>query len=488
MATGCHSNGRVPTVRPGGVTGATPVPPMNLTTDEPDKDVGMHRGRGLSVAVIAVLALVLARVAACGGGGSSGGGTQLRVLIAVDPQYPEQQRAWLDRVKQRFKAKSGADLTFETFASAGEEQTKIQTSIVSGDGPDVYHLGSTFTPVAFSTKGFQVLSEADWQKIGGRGRFVPESLGMSGPDPARQIGVPVSTRPYGLVYNTAMFRAAGIAAPPTTWDEFIADAKRLTQPAAGVYGTALDYADPYDPWKFVWMFTLQGGGRLVSDDLKQARLDSPEVAAAVGDYFDLLTREHVVDPKSVGWRSAQALAAFLNGKAAMLPMVTPNAVPALEGSGVKGRYAFAPMPLVPPGAASRPAGGLAAGTIVSGDNIAIAGYSRQKDLALSYLDLITSVDEQLDYSQTLGVLPANAEAAAKQAQAHPQLAPLVAAERTAVPTTFSGAWSDVQLGLTNVVTQSLPALTGGGYDPDAVHALLAQENQKVQSSLNRQGR
>jgi multiple sugar transport system substrate-binding protein len=448
----------------------------------------MHRGRGFFVGTVAVLALLLAGVAACGGGSGGGGGTQLRVLIAVDPQYPEPQRAWLDRVKQRFKAKTGGDLTFETFASAGEEQTKIQTSIVSGDGPDVYHLGTTFTPVAFATKGFQVLTDADWQKIGGRDRFVPESLGMSGPDPAHQIGVPVSTRPYGMVYNTAMFRAAGITAPPVTWDEFAADAKRLTQPAAGVYGTALDFADAYDPWKFLWMFTLQGGGRLVSDDLRQARLDSPEVAAAVGAYFDLLTRDQVVDPKSVGWRSAQALAAFVNGKAAMLPMVTPNAVPALDGSAVKGQYAFAPMPLVPPGAASRPPGGLAAGTIVSGDNIAIASYSRQKDLALSYLELITSVDEQLDYSQTLGVLPANAEAARKQAEVHPQLAPLVAAERTAVPTTFTGAWSDVQIGLTNVVTQSLPALTNGSYDPAAVRGLLAQANQKVQSSLNRQGR
>lgn len=447
----------------------------------------MHRGRGLFVGV-AVLALLLAGVTACGGGGQPSGGAQLRVLVATDPQYPREQRAWLGRVTQRFKAKTGADLAFETFASAGEEQTKIQTSIVSGDGPDVYHLGTTFTPVAYATKGFQTLSDADWQKIGGRDRFVPETLGMSGPDPAHQIGIPVSTRPYGMVYNTAMFRAAGIAAPPVTWDEFVADAKRLTQPAAGVYGTALDFADPYDPWKFIWMFTLQGGGRLVSDDLKQARLDSPEVAAAVGDYFDLLTVHHVVDPKSVGWRSAQALAAFVGGKAAMLPMVTPNAVPALEGSAVKGQYAFAPLPLVPPGATSRPPSGVAAGTIVSGDNMAIASYTRQKDLALSYVELITSVDEQLDYSQTLGVLPANAEAARRQAEAHPQLAPLIAAERTAVPTTFTGAWSDVQIGLTNVVTQSLSPLSGGSYDPAAVQRLLADANQKVQSSLSRQGR
>jgi hypothetical protein len=46
----------------------------------------------------------------------------------------------------------------------------------------------------------------------------------------------------------------------------------------------------------------------------------------------------------------------------------------------------------------------------------------------------------------------------------------------------------VQLGLTNIVTQSLPGLTGSGYDPAAVQQLLIQTNQRTQSSLDRQGR
>lgn len=440
-----------------------------------------RRVRWLTASLAAVATATA--VAGCGGGAASGG-KDLHVLVGGNPQYPDRLRAWQDKLKQQFKAKTGADLVFETFANGGEEQTKIQTSMVSGQGPDVYQIGTTFAPVAYATKGFRVLSDADWQKIGGRQRFLPESLAVSGPDQAHQIGVPASIRPYGMVYNTEMFAAAGITEPPKTWDEFVTDANKLNHPDAGVYGMSTDYADSYDPWKYIWMYSLQSGGRLLSDDLKKAELDSPEVAAATGGYFDLLTKHHVVDPKSVSWKQPESLAAFANGKAAMLPVINPVVVPTLQSSAVKGKYAFAPMPLVPFGATERPANGIAAGSIVSGDDFAVASYSKNSDLALAYIDLVTSPDLQKEYSQSFGDLPANAQAAHELAASNPQTAAFLEAEKTSVATSFTGAWSDVQLGLTNVVTQSLPGLANGTYDPAAVRRLLAQANQKAQASLD----
>src|SRR5664279_204491 len=75
-----------------------------------------------------------------------------------------------------------SNLTIETYASAADETTKIQSSVVAGSGPDIYNLGTTFTPVAYATQGFLTLSEDDWTKIGGRERFLPQTLGMSGPE------------------------------------------------------------------------------------------------------------------------------------------------------------------------------------------------------------------------------------------------------------------------------------------------------------------
>jgi multiple sugar transport system substrate-binding protein len=423
-------------------------------------------------------------LAACGGGAASGPGS-LTVFLGSQPNFPNEWGPWTKDLTAAFKAKTGADLVIETYSSSAEETTKIQSSIVSGTGPDIYNLGTTFTPVAYGTGGFLELSDADWGKIGGRERYIPETLGMSGPDQSKQIGIPVAMRPFSIVYNTEMFAKAGITAPPTTWDEYVADAQKLSNPASGVYGTAMTYGDGFDPWKFVWAMTAQQGGAFVSADKKTAQLTSPEVEKAVTGYFDLLTTHKIADPASVGWKSGDALAAFGQGKAAMLPMGTAQAIVALDKTAVKGKYAFAPLPTVAPGQTQRPANGKPAASIVSGDNIAIASYTKNKDLALAFVDLFTSTDQQLANFKAFGNLPTNTEAMKQLSAQNALLAPFQDIEAKSTPTTFTGAWAEIQNGVQNVVVQSLPALAKGTYDPAAVRDLLSKANATAQSALAR---
>jgi multiple sugar transport system substrate-binding protein len=437
--------------------------------------------RKASAVIVATSAATL--LAACGGGSSSGGGGPLTIFIASQPNFPSQFASWSKDLTDKFKAKTGSDLVIETYTTASDETTKIQSSIVSGTGPDIYNLGTTFTPVAYGTGGFQELSDDDWKKIGGRERFIPESLGMSGPDQTKQIGIPAAMRPFSLAYNTDMFKAAGIAAPPKTWDEFIADAKKLT--TSGVYGTTLDYSDPFDPWKFIWAMTEQQGGSFVSQDLKTAQLNSTEVQNATTAYFDLLVKNKLADPASVGWKGGDAIAAFGSGKAAMMPMATAQSIPILDKSGVKGKYAFASLPTVAPGQTQRPANGKPAASIVSGDNIAIASYTKEKDLALQFVDLFTSTDQQLANYKAFGNLPTNQDAMKQLSAQSALLAPFLQIESQSTPTAFTGGWADVQNGVQNIVVQSQPGLAEGTYDTAAVKALLDKANATAQSALTR---
>lgn len=450
----------------------------------------MHPRTVIAVAAIATTAL---GVTSCGPKGSdsaggSGKGGSLTVLIGANAERAAEQELWKKRLQQQFKTKTGAELKFDTFASASDEQTKIQTSVVSGTGPDVYQLGTTFTPVAYGTGAFIELTDDDWAKVGGKDRFFPPQLAMSGPDPSRQIGVPFTMRPFAMVYNTELFAKAGLTAPPKTWDEYVAYAKKLNRPADKVYGTAVDYADGFNPWKYIWTNTLQSGGRLVSDDLKTAHLNSPEVVSSFDAYFGLLTEHRVTDPKSVSWKGPDALAAFASGRAGMLAMVTPGSEPTLKKSVVKGKYVYAPMPTVPFGATQRPEGGQPVGTIVSGDNVAIAKYTKDKDLALSYIDLITGEENQQYYYEHFGDLPTNQKSLTTLTAKDKQAAAFVEAGRDAKPTSFTGAWAQVQLGLTNVVVQSQSELASGRYDAAKVRSLLDAEQQKLQSALDRQNK
>ncbi len=55
-------------------------------------------------------------------------------LSTTGPLYPDQQRQWFTDVSTKFQAQTGATVKFETFASGNDELTKIQTSVLSGQG------------------------------------------------------------------------------------------------------------------------------------------------------------------------------------------------------------------------------------------------------------------------------------------------------------------------------------------------------------------
>ncbi len=434
-------------------------------------------------------ALAAFATAACGapattptasaGASVDGKGKTLSVLLSVNATYPDQQKQWMAALSATFKAQTGADLTFETFASGAEELTKIQTSVVAGRGPDVYGLGTTFTPTAYATGAFMKLTDADWAAIGGKNRFNPAALGISGPDDKNLIGIPYTRPPLVMAYNTELLKSAGIDAPATSWNGLRDQAKKSMATTPGTFGLSIGYKDGYDPWKYVWGLAIQTGNTLVNGS--KATINDPVVKKAYETYFGWYGTDKIVDPAAAGWTNPQALAAFSQGKTAFLPMTTSRSMPTLDASPVAGKYAFAVMPTTVDG--TTPSGAVAASGILAGDNLVIADYSSVKDLALAFVNLATSKEEQLTYTKTFGDLPANVEAL--KALADPRLAPMAQAASQAHATPFTGAWSDIQLALMNVVVQSLPELSSGGVRSSSLDKLLADAQQKSQSSLDR---
>ncbi|RKR74345.1 ABC transporter substrate-binding protein [Frondihabitans australicus] len=442
-----------------------------------------------TVALAAAVSLALGGCAVSKGatvradGTIDGTGQTLNVLVGIDTVYPKQQKQWQAEMAKEFKKTTGATLKYDTYASANDELTRIQTSVVSGQGPDVYSIGTTFTPTAYSLGAFVKLTAKDWNSIGGRAKFEQASLGISGPSQKEQIGIPVASRPFVMAYNKELLAKAGISKPATTWDQFAAQAKKLT--GHGVYGIATDYADGFDPYKFTWAMSLQSGNPVVSKAGK-ATIDDATMVKAYQTYFGWLTKDHSVDPAAVGWNGAQALAAFADGKAAYLPMTTAASAPSLNQSKVKGKYAYAVMPTVPPGASTLPSQGRAAASILSGDNVVVANYSKNQALAFAYVKQVTAEQEQLDFYKTFGQLPTNAAAAAQLEKSDPTLKPVVRAGKQSIATPFTGAWSDIQLALVNINTQLIPSLKKGSVSTSQLKSQLKTAQQAADSSLAQQ--
>src|SRR5205085_9105561 len=78
-------------------------------------------------------------------------------------------------------------------------------------------------------------------------------------------GLPFDGETTGLFYRTDAFDQAGISSPPKTWDEFQADAAKLTNPSQKQYGFPVFSQEAeyyFEP--FLW----EAGGHLMSSDGK----------------------------------------------------------------------------------------------------------------------------------------------------------------------------------------------------------------------------
>jgi len=434
---------------------------------------------------LSLLMLLSLALAACGGSStSSSQGQTLHVLVGYSSTYPSQQKQWMQQIGSEFQKATGSTIAWDTFSSSNEEQTKLQTSVVSGSGPDIFSFGTTFVPTAQATKGFTTLTDQDWKAVGGKDKFFKQQLTMAGSSPNQLIAVPFVMRPFAMVYNKDMFQKAGITTPPTTWTQFVQDAQKMTNPSAGVYGAELDPSDSFDPWKIWWMFAEQMGGDFISKDLKTAQMNTPQAVQAVKFWFDWATTYKIVDPNSMAWKTGDALKAFANGKVGMLIMTTSTITPTLQKSSIADKYAFAPMPTVPYGMQQRPPNGVPAATIVSGDMLAVADYSNVKDLAFKFINLVTDEQHQIQYTKTFGDLPANTAAANSLASQNPQIAAFVQAEQDATPTPFTGTWGPLEVSLAGVSSKLSNEVATNRYDPSHIKPLLDQANQQIQGQLH----
>ncbi|MDN3479021.1 extracellular solute-binding protein [Curtobacterium sp. APC 4022] len=433
-----------------------------------------------SVVVVALATLSLQGCAIVNGSGDDP--NTLRVMMGADTTYPDQRKQWQRDTAAEFKRTTGADIQWETYSSGQEELTAIQTSVISGQGPDVYAIGTTFTPTAYATGAFVRMGEEQWDAIGGKDQFDPASFGISGPSASKQIGIPFASRPFVMAVNTDLLAQAGITEMPTTWDQLTADAKATT--TGDRHGMAIAYADGFDPWKFIWGMSENAGNTIV--DGSRAELDADAVQRAYRTYFDWVTKDGVVDKAAIGWNNAQALAQFTDGKAAFFPMTTTTAINSFKDTKVDGKYAFALLPTVPPGATSRPAGGIEAASILSGDNFVVADYGTKQDLSFEFIKQLSTKKAQLEYYDLFGNLPTNVDAAAQLAAENPQLKPIIDAGRLSKPTAFTGAWSDIQLALVDVVVQSIPSLKRGEVTDDQLRRRLQDAQRDAQATLDRQ--
>ena len=416
----------------------------------------------------------------------------------ADVKQTEEYYAYVAKL---FKQQTGATLKWQYYSSPSQEVTDIETATISGSGPDVISYGTSFVGTLWATGDFAPLTNADWNVLGGKSSFMQSTFYDAGVSASAQditninapgnkyIGVINEVNPFVLAYNTKYFKEAGIAGPPKTWNQLVADGQKIQAKVKGVSGVAIDPQDPYDPWKNAFFYDAQlGGGKpweWISPDGKVVNFDTPQMQKAVQFYFSLEDQFHVTPPAALGWNGSEAAANFEAGKVAMFILASYGWKAAVQGTPVQNDLGFALLPTVPYGYSSMPANGIPVETETTGNYFAIPKYvtGRLQQLALQFDKVTVSPAVQLYQFKLTGNIPVNS-AGIKAVEAYaPQTKVFVQAEEAAIPTSAAPVWSYVEPGVLTAMHNigSYLATHGSKWSQAYADQQLAQSNAAAQA-------
>jgi multiple sugar transport system substrate-binding protein len=409
----------------------------------------------------------------------------LSLFISKDTAHPQAQAQLMDMIKAQFeKENPGSSFTYDTYASAAEETTKIETASAAQEGPDIFEFGSTVVPTAYATGSFEVFTDDMWNHLGGKKIFLQPQLTMSGPSPDKLIAVPVSGNPWAMVHNKAMFQAAGISKVPATWSDFVDAAKEMTN-GNDQWGTSMAPADGFDPWHKIWLFVTQLGGQLMDSTGKKGLLDSKESIEACAFWLDWMAKFKIAARRDAAFKGADEVRAFATGKIGMSVMTGPGGIVTWDQSPVAGQYEYTLGPTVPYGMSSLPSGGKPAQGFVSGQYYTLFKYSKNPELALNLLKVVVSPEIQYQYFNLRKQQPVvNATFDKYPELKQGNYGALYDAALKAYPTPFFSAWGPLEVEVGKAINKMAGEIASTGtYSSDDLKTALTQVNQELQATL-----
>src|ERR1700729_305579 len=233
-----------------------------------------HRLRGRLAVLVTALAAVTVVLAGCGtdsGGGSNASSGPIQIW---EGWTGEEAVAYAHLVTE-YEAEHPGVKVSSLYVNNDDTLQKVLTAVRGGSTPDIAYLYGSWAPnvaqipqVVNLTQGVKQAG-LNWNDFFAGERDVATVNG-------KVIGIPALVDNLAVVYNKKLFQQAGLPLPTAnwTWQDYVADAQKLTDTAAKQYGTA--YVTPgTEDTVWHWEALLwEAGGSLLTADNKQAAFNS----------------------------------------------------------------------------------------------------------------------------------------------------------------------------------------------------------------------
>ncbi|MET9365008.1 sugar ABC transporter substrate-binding protein [Streptomyces sp. NPDC006632] len=434
--------------------------------------------RTIRAAAVGAVTLSLALAAtACGGGSSTGGGSNdspktltywasnQGASISVDQKVLKPE---LDK----FEKQTGIKVKVEVVPWS-DLLNRILTATTSGQGPDVMNIGNTWSASLQATGALLPWDAENFAKIGGKDRFVDSALGSTGTQGKDPAAVPLYSMSYALYYNKQIFADAGIANPPATWDELVADGKKIE--AKGKNGLGAEGSNLSNNIHQVFVLAKQHGADFFTADGKPS-FTSDGAVAAVKEYVDLMAKDKIVGVSNAEYAQNQSLSDFAKGKTGMVLWQTASAT--FKSLGMKdSEWGVAAAPVQ----SGAPGTGAQTNSMVAGINMAVFKNTHNLDGAAQFVKFMTSDAEQKILNTAYGSIPpvkAAQSDPAFNAQATAVLRQTLASSAQALPQVPDESQFETAVG-TAVKDLFADAAAGRAVTTDSVKARLRKAEQQM---------
>lgn len=185
--------------------------------------------------------------------------------------------------------------------------TNLQAEVASGSYPSICMIGYNYLDYFannFKYADINTIDKDGWSKK----TFLPNILTLAQSKDNKQLGLPMSISTPILYYNADLFKKAGIANPPKTWEEVRTAAKTIKD-KTGKYGFYMqEYADN---WAVQGLLESNGAKMMTNG---KASFASKEAA----DAYQLLADMVKKDKSALHVAADEGIAAFTSGDVGML--------------------------------------------------------------------------------------------------------------------------------------------------------------------------
>jgi multiple sugar transport system substrate-binding protein len=310
------------------------------------------------------------------------GGGEVKLYWHPGHYYKTYRDVWAQAEKDL-----GVKISVEQFQWP-DMRTKLLAGFTAGTVPDLME-GGLWT-LEFAKNGYLEPLDAYIAKDGKAMGFpedwtstAPEQCIYDGKFYAIQFHLTCNT----LLYNPKLLEKAGVAKPPTTWQEFLAAAQAVKE-KTGAWGYAPEYQVSQAPMAWFW----QNDVKWWDPKTRELTVNSPEGVEALQFQADLV-RKYKVAPEpqpSVGYEGPANL--FIAEKVAMITTGPWNIVPIRKG-GPNLTWDNAP-----------PLKGKVQATYYTGVNLSISKDSKNKQVAWELIKRLTALEVEGQATKEAGML------------------------------------------------------------------------------------